>query len=134
MKHLIMILLASAVTLAYGCTSSDNGVKVITVKEFYEAVKTDSSAVILDVRTAEEYAAGHIEGAINLNLKDSETFNEGIKALDKDKTYYVYCRSGRRSNIAASKMLNAGLKAIDMEGGIIAWKDAKMPVAVSAGK
>ena len=132
MKKLIMILFTAITTFAFGCTASDNGVKVISANEFNEIVKTDSNAVILDVRTAGEYAEGHIEGALNLDMKQAEAFEKGFKALDKDKTYYIYCRSGRRSNIAASKMLMDGYKVIDMGGGIIAWKEANLPVVTSA--
>ena len=130
MKHLIMILFTAVIALSFGC-AVDDGIKVISVTEFSEAVNNDSAAVILDVRTAEEFAEGHIEGAINLNVKDAETFENGMKALDKSKNYYVYCRSGRRSHNAAAKMQNAGFKVVDMDGGIIAWKDANMPVKVS---
>lgn len=134
MKHLLMILFSAVVTLSYGCSSADDGIKVISATEFSEAIRTDSSAVIIDVRTAGEFAAGHLEGALNIDMKDSEAFDKGIKTFEKDKTYYIYCRSGRRSHIAASKIQKAGFKAVDMGGGIISWKDSKLPVVVSADK
>ena len=130
MKQLIMIVFAAVTTLVFGC-AADDGIKVITVNEFAEAVKSDTTAVILDVRTADEFAEGHIEGAINMDVKNDAAFDSGIKALDSSKTYYVYCRSGRRSHKAATKIQALGFKAIDMEGGITAWKDAKMPVETS---
>ena len=131
MKHLLMILFAALVTFTYGCNSED-GIKVISATEFAEAVKNDSTAVIVDVRTAGEYAGGHIKGALNLDVKDAEAFDNGVKTFCKDNNYYVYCRSGRRSHNAALKIQKAGFNVVDMEGGINAWKDAKMPVEVSA--
>lgn len=130
MKKIILILLAAVTTFAFGC-AADDGIKVIPVNEFADAIKTDTTAVILDVRTASEYTDGHIEGSINLDIKDEAAFDRGVKTFDNTKTYYIYCRSGRRSHKAAAKIQAAGFKAIDMEGGIIAWKDAKMPVVVS---
>lgn len=63
--------------------------------------------VIIDVRTPEEYAAGHIEGAVNIDLS-SESFGESIAALDMSDSYGVYCRSGNRSAQAAARMTEAG--------------------------
>lgn len=125
-----MILLTAATTFAFGC-AADDGIEVINAEEFAEAVKSDTTAVIIDVRTAEEYAEGHLEGALNIDIKNEAEFDNCIKDLKKSCTYYVYCRSGRRSHKAATKIQAAGFKAIDMEGGIIAWKDAKLPVEVS---
>lgn len=130
MKKLIIILLTAVTTFAFGC-ATDDGIKVITVKEFADAMKTDTTAVILDVRTAEEYANGHIEGSINLDIKDEAAFDRSVKSFDNSKTYYIYCRSGRRSHKAAAKIQNAGFNAIDMEGGINAWNEEKLPVVVS---
>src|SRR5690625_2670426 len=56
---------------------------------------TESNQVLLDVRTPEEFAEGHLPDAININLK-SDKFEEIIDTLDKNKTYYVYCRSEER--------------------------------------
>ena len=126
-----MILFAAVICFSFGCSSGDDGIKVITVSEFAESAKQDTAAVILDVRTAEEYAEGHIESALNLNIKDETAFDNGIKTLDKNKTYYIYCRSGRRSHNAALKMQKQGFKVFDMEGGINAWKEANMPIEVS---
>lgn len=130
MKQLIIILFVAVTTFSFGCSAND-GIKVIPVKEFAEAVSNDSTAVIIDVRTAEEYAEGHIEGSINIDIKQGSYFDNEVKSFDKNKTYYIYCRSGRRSHMAAAKIQAAGFKAVDMEGGINAWKDANMPIEIS---
>ncbi len=78
--------------------------------------------VILDVRTAEEYADGHMEKAINLDYK-SETFKNELNKLDKNKTYLIYCRTGERSGITLDIMKKLGFsKVYDMLGGIIEWE------------
>ncbi len=79
--------------------------------------------VILDVRTPEEYEGGYIEGAVNLDFY-SETFRAELDSLDKDKTYLIYCRSGRRSGIALGTMKELGfIEAYNMLGGVIQWSE-----------
>ena len=129
MKNLILSLFAT-IGLCTGC-SANNDIKEVTVLEpkvFIETAKADANAVILDVRTPDEYADGHIEGAINLDWLNSEAFNEGEAKLDKSKTYYIYCRSGRRSNAAASKMQNDGFKVFDKNRGNLLWCELNVPV------
>ncbi len=83
---------------------------------------------IIDVRTQEEYGEGHIEGAVLINIYAPD-FKEKISALDKNGKYLVYCRSGNRSNRAAIYMNETGIKeALNLIGGIIAWKKAGKPV------
>ena len=102
-------------------SSSDVDVKVVVPADFNMAFSADSAALLLDVRTPDEYAEGHLKGAKLLDWKNSDTFKEGAKTLDKSKTIYVYCRSGRRSNAAASYLASQGFKVIDMDGGILSW-------------
>lgn len=76
---------------------------------------------IIDIRTPEEFASGHIEGAINMNLFD-KTFMDQISKLDKSKPIFMYCRSGSRSKSASKKVANLGFeKVYDLQGGIIYW-------------
>lgn len=123
MKHTCMAVLAvlSLMSCA-GQQSSGNGT-VLSVEEYAEAITTDTMAYILDVRTPEEYAEGHIDGARLLNVLEEETFVSGIDSLQSDRTYYIYCRSGRRSQRAATLMTERGLRVVDLEGGYNAWKE-----------
>lgn len=73
-------------------------------------------SVVVDVRTAAEYEAGHIAGSINIDV-EAGGFAEAIAQLDPSQTYLVYCHSGRRSAIAAGQMADAGLTVLD-GGGI----------------
>ncbi len=75
----------------------------------------------LDVRTPQEFAAGHIDGAINMNVMDV-TFLEDIKTLDKTQPVYVYCHIGGRSNVAAQQLkANGFLLIYDYKGGYNGW-------------
>jgi rhodanese-related sulfurtransferase len=83
---------------------------------------------VLDIRTPEEFAAGHLDGARNLDFYNSN-FQSEIAKLDKAKTYLIYCRSGNRSGQAVSLFKNAGFKELyDLRGGISAWQSANLQV------
>lgn len=110
------------------CGSSQDVVDVLEPKEFIAAAKSDTSSVLLDVRRPDEFAEGHIDGAVNLNWLDAEAFSAGISRFDKNKPYYIYCRSGRRSNAAAQKMKSLGFNVHDMKGGILKWQELGLPV------
>ena len=77
--------------------------------------------IILDVRRADEFAEGHIPGAINVANEDIED-KEIVELPDKNQTIYVYCRSGNRSKQAAEKLVKLGYENIIEFGGIIDWK------------
>ncbi len=110
------------------CGSSQEVVDVLKPKEFIAAAKSDTSSVLLDVRRPDEFADGHIDGAVNLNWLDVDAFSAGVSKLDKEKSYYIYCRSGRRSNAAAQKMKSLGFNVHDMRGGILKWQELGLPV------
>ncbi|MFZ4721300.1 MAG: rhodanese-like domain-containing protein [Ilumatobacteraceae bacterium] len=86
-----------------------------------------AALTVIDVRTATEFAAGHIEGAINLDLEGGQ-FSALIADLPKDGSYLVYCHSGRRSAIAADVMAQAGFVTVYDMGGIADWQAAGLPV------
>ena len=67
--------------------------------EFVEAARSDGTAVVMDVRRPSEYAEGHLADAVNLDWLDQAAFRKGLEQLDKGRTYYIYCRRGRRSRI-----------------------------------
>jgi len=104
MKKVFAAVFASALFLT-GCSSS-GGATNMRADEFIAKIG-EPGVVIVDVRTPEEFAAGHLQGAVNLDVSAS-TFDSQIAALDKDVVYAVYCRSGNRSTIAVGKMSDAG--------------------------
>jgi L-ascorbate metabolism protein UlaG (beta-lactamase superfamily)/rhodanese-related sulfurtransferase len=97
------------------------------VMGFSELIK-DSGVVLLDVRTAAEYAEGHIEGAILIDQGQSDFVEKVKAAIPTNKKVAVYCRSGRRSANAAGKLADIGYKCVNLNGGIMAWKEVEMPV------
>jgi rhodanese-related sulfurtransferase len=123
MKKFLTLLLA---VLGLNTACSQN-YENYDVKEFAELI-TDSNVVILDVRKADEFAEGHITGAILIDQFQSDFLEQAQAKLPKDKTIAIYCRSGRRSANAAGKLADVGYKCVNLKGGIIAWKEANMPV------
>lgn len=84
--------------------------------------------VILDVRTPEEFAEGHIEGAVMVDFY-SDTFDDELAALDPNVPYVVYCRSGNRSGQTITKMEQIGFQSVeDIDGGVVAWAGAGLPL------
>lgn len=127
MKKILLSLLTAISFGTTGCSAQSDGINVLSPKDFIEQAKADTTAIILDVRTPEEYKEEHLAGAQQLDFLNSEAFDTGIKQLDNTHTYYVYCRSGKRSHNACIKMKKQGLKVFDMEGGILNWKKLGMP-------
>lgn len=97
------------------------------VHQFSELI-ADSSVVILDVRTASEYAEGHIKGAVLIDQFKSDFLEQARQRLPKDRTIAVYCRSGRRSANACGKLEAEGDKPINLKGGIMAWMKEGKPI------
>lgn len=93
---------------------------VITAKEAKEIIDGSENYVILDVREADEFAKGHIEGAIQISYTELEDRAEA-ELPDKDQTILVYCRSGRRSAIAAQSLVKLGYTDVRDFGGILDW-------------
>ncbi|MBR5151072.1 MAG: rhodanese-like domain-containing protein, partial [Bacteroidaceae bacterium] len=108
-----------------GAANGDRSVtdKILEVGEYVQALQADENAFLLDVRRADEYAQGYIPGATLLDVTDAESFAQGIEKLDKEKTIYIYCRSGRRSRMAAQQLTAKGFNVVDLKGGYNAWKE-----------
>ena len=97
-----------------------NTYEQITPAEAKEIMDTEQNYIILDVRTEEEFAAGHIKDAIL--IPDTEITEKAEDVLtDKDQQILVYCRSGRRSKNAASQLVKLGYSNVKEFGGIIDW-------------
>lgn len=107
-----------------GCNQKENAMKntyeQITPAEAKGIMDTEQNYIILDVRTEEEFAEGHIAGAILIPDYEITEKAEGI-LTDKDQQILVYCRSGRRSKNAASQLVELGYSNVKEFGGIIDW-------------
>lgn len=127
MKKVIAFTIAPMLLLLSACGGSSVKVNNLNADGFASDIK-NPGVVVLDVRSAGEYASGHIEGAINIDV-EAANFDTKIAKLDKTVEYAVYCHSGRRSAIAAEKMSKAGFEKItNLEGGIQAWQAAGFPL------
>ena len=123
MKKLIPILLSAL--MFTGCTGTSNNqtttYRQISMDEAGAMMAQETGYIILDVRRADEYAAGHIPGAINV-ANESIGTDEIRELPDKNQLIMVYCRSGRRSKEAAEKLVKLGYTNIVEFGGILDWK------------
>lgn len=104
-------------------TTTVDGVKHLDVEAF-ATLAASPAAVVLDVRTPEEFTAGHLPNARLLDFQSAD-FDAQLATLDKQATYAIYCRSGNRSGQALQRMQAAGFAhAADLDGGINAWGQA----------
>jgi rhodanese-related sulfurtransferase len=124
---LILVALAAVALGLAGCGGSKARVHLVTPQSVYQRLPDlGDDLILLDVRTPEEWAAGHIEGATLIPLDDLGT--RAASELPKDAAIIVYCRSGNRSAEAASYLVNAGYTNVSDMGGILGWIEAGLPV------
>lgn len=103
-------------------SSDQDSASAITLISPEELNNADKDIVLIDVRTPQEYATGHLENAVNIDFR-SRNFKELIGKLDKNQEVYVYCKIGGRSASAARTMEDMGFKKIyDLKGGILQWE------------
>lgn len=125
MKRSLITLIATFLGSLLGCNAAE--FKSVTPPEFQEVI-ADTAVQVLDSRTAEEYADGHIARAINIDVLKDDFADIATKTLDARRTVAVYCRSGRRSKKAAQILTEKGYTVIELNKGYLSWIDAKMPV------
>ncbi len=100
--------------------------KDISPQEFQKLIGENS--IVLDVRTADEYNAGHLEGAVNIDFFSTNFMDEVLK-LDKSKILLIHCASGGRSSKAMSQLSGKGFNYLyNMLGGFGAWKQSNLPI------
>lgn len=128
-KFVAAVLLAAAALTAFGCgqssaaTGSDGGqtaFRRVTGDEAQKMMESETGYLIVDVRTPQEYAEGHIPHAINVPL-DTIGTNPPAELPDKAQMIFVYCRSGARSMTASNKLAQMGYTGIIEMGGIKDW-------------
>ncbi len=94
----------------------------LPASQFALVVRDSAHCQIVDVRTAEEFATGHLPSAINIDIHRSDFEQECLGRLTRDQTVAVYCRSGKRSKVAAGRLTSIGFKVKEMDGGVMAWE------------
>jgi rhodanese-related sulfurtransferase len=103
---------------------------MVDVAAFSTALEQPGTTIV-DVRTPEEFAAGHLAGAVNVDV-EGPGFADAVAGLDPAGTYAVYCRSGNRSGVAVSYLVDHGFESVfHLAGGITAWESAGKPVTTS---
>lgn len=123
----IVLVLAAVAAWAFNANRKQN-FKSVSVAEFAEIIKDTATVQLLDVRTAEEYKEGHIAGALQSDFYSALFMDLVTSKLSKERPVAIYCRSGRRSASAAEKLAKEGYTLINLDGGILAWQSAKMPI------
>jgi rhodanese-related sulfurtransferase len=134
-RFAIILALLLITAFAYGCTgqtgSSNQVLEDIGVQEAFELIQSNQDNpdfAIVDIRTPEEFHEGHIEKAVNIDFY-SETFREDLDKLDKNKAYFIYCRSGNRSGSAMPVMKELGFQEVyNLSAGIKDWIAEGFPV------
>jgi rhodanese-related sulfurtransferase len=103
------------------------GVEVLNPDTFEQKLQA-SDVQLVDVRTADEFAEGHLPNAINIDI-NGDNFEDETAKLDKEKPVMVYCKMGGRSAKAAANLKEQGFKDVsDLDGGITSWKDAEKTI------
>ena len=115
-RALVAVALLGTLLLA-ACSSSSSAIQAVDPQAFLTTA-AQPGVTVIDVRTPEEFAAGHLDGAVNMNVEGPD-FDARIATLDTAGTVAVYCRSGRRSAAAADRMAGAGFTTIvNLDGGL----------------
>ena len=123
LKYLYILLLYSFAS----CNNDNNN--LVSANKFSEIISNDKSAIIIDVRTPDEFNKGHLKNSLNVNWFD-ENFDENLNIFSKDLPVMVYCLSGGRSSKANERIKSLGFKNVyELDGGILEWRKNKLPEA-----
>ena len=125
---LLMVIIATGLSLQ----AQDTTGKAISPAQF-EKRAHKRKVTVLDVRTPQEYAEGHLKNAVLINVMDSAAFVSRVQGLKKNRTYLLYCRSGRRAQLAADVLAEAGFERLSLlEGDFLGWAAQGLPTEVPA--
>jgi len=131
MKNILVITTSFILIFSSGCSNGQNQTQKTNLppKEFSEKINQTPDALIIDVRTPDEFSAGHLVNARNIDW-NGNSFESQILTIDKSTPVFVYCQAGGRSSSASKKMRSSGFtKVYELDGGFADWKEAKLPVA-----
>jgi len=116
------------------CGLACGNVTSINVERAVAKMKKDRKIVVVDIRTPDEFADGHIKGAININMNDKD-FAKKLAKLDRKKTYLMHCRSGGRSSASVPVWHRLGFKnVLHLSAGTLGWVKAGQPLVVPKKK
>jgi len=133
-KSLVVLFAMAVLALVAGCggaSKTETRIQQVGPAEAYQLIqqhRDDPDFVILDIRTPQEFVAGHIQGAINVDFYAPD-FKQQLDQLPKDKTYLVYCNSGNRSGQAMPIFRELGFREVyELKDGIQSWYQAGYPL------
>jgi rhodanese-related sulfurtransferase len=107
--------------------SQEGAIQIVAPTDVNDMLRSDGQRIIIDVRTPEEFAEGHIEGAELIDFYRQD-FADELAKLDPDQPYVIYCRSGNRSGQTGEIMAGLGFTdVVDVEGGIVNWQANGLP-------
>ncbi|MGA2785263.1 MAG: rhodanese-like domain-containing protein [Candidatus Bathyarchaeia archaeon] len=125
LASLAVVVIVSITCFNFFCFGQQLVYTTISVSDARAMLQFSSNVLVVDVRTTEEYAQGHLKGAINIPLSDLPL---QISGLEQNRPILVYCQTGYRSAQASSILVNAGFtKVYNLEGGITAWINSGYP-------
>lgn len=128
MKRLWFGLILVLVAGVAACSSSTGVIESLDADAAATLLEDDPTAVLLDIRTPEEYAESRIAGAVNIDFYAAD-FSTRLGALDRDTTYVIYCRSGNRTTAALDIFRELGFSSVHaVDGGIQAWQGTGLAV------
>lgn len=122
-SSVIFVAFFVSVVVYMGTVAADNTKSTsssLAPEAFMAAYTNHQNAILIDIRTAEEYDNGHIADSVNIDYYHPE-FLESIKAVLQNKTAFIYCRSGNRSTHAAYLLKQAGVSVVEMDGGVLSY-------------
>ena len=126
MKFKLILIMAAVISSLSSCGKAN--VRVLAPTDYVKFIEGSADIVLLDVRTPEEFSQSHLPEAVNIDFNTPEFLATVEKQIPVDRNIAVYCRSGRRSLEAANKLSAAGYNVVDLEGGILNWEKAELPV------
>jgi rhodanese-related sulfurtransferase len=133
MKMKLLSMIVSLLGLSCCAHGQTDSIQTVDAPTFAQIIRTDSAAAdsqavtLVDVRTAEEYAEGHIPDALNIDVLQDDFTQKATARLPKDRRVAVYCRSGKRSLKAAALLVKAGYKVVNLKGGWLEWTANRLP-------
>lgn len=125
----LLILSIGLVACSSGGDTLTTGIRTVGATEAQSVIdEASSDLMVLDVRTPEEFAEGHLANAVNIDFYAGD-FSDQLAALDPETPYVLYCRSGNRSATTAEMMEELGFADVtEVDGGILAWEQAGLPI------
>lgn len=128
MRNFLVLLVLFTTTCWTAATAQQTRSELYGPQQFWEQFSAEDTAFVIDLRTPEEFAKGHIEGAININYYHN-TFDQWVDTLNREIPMYVYGSKGHRSYKAARVFADKKFKEVyDLSGGFSRWEAESMPV------